>query len=152
MKGRLATGFTLIELIAVTLLISILGVVAFARLGSYDAIEEKAFYDDTVNAVRYAQKLAVSTGCEVQVTLSANGYALHQRQTDCNTGPYTRNVLNPANRSSAYQNSNPEVTISPTATIIFDPESTTNLADDDTFSVNGRQFKIYRHTGLVDAI
>ncbi len=148
------TGFTLIELIAVIVLLSILGVVALSRLGSTDQIAIKGFYDDTVSALRYAQKLAISTGCTVQVSLTATGYDLHQQQTDCTTGLYTRDVLNPADRTRPYENFNPDVTISPVDTFVFTPQSNVTGLDagDTLFSVNGFQFMVYEHTGLVDAI
>ena len=152
LQGKNAQGFTLIELIAVVVLLSVLGVLAFARLGSFGGIEIRAFYDEVVAAVRYAQKLAVSTGCDVQVSLSATGYSLQQRQTDCTTGDFTRAVLDPSERSQAFQNSHPDVSVSPTAQLVFTSDSTVStLAADQTFSLNGRTFTVFQLTGLVDA-
>jgi len=146
-------GFTLIELIAVIVLLSILGVVALSRLGNTDGFETRAFYDDVVNALRYAQKLAVSTGCEVQVSLSSTGYDLHQHQTDCISGAFTRDVLNPAKRTDAYQNSLAGAGISPAPRImVFTAQSTvTGLGGDQAFTMGGRQFTVYQNSGLVDA-
>lgn len=146
-------GFTLIELIAVVVLLSVLGIVAMSRLGSFGGLETRAFYDELVNVIRFSQKLAVSTGCEVEVTLSTNGYAVHQRQTDCITGGFTRDVLDPSNRSNALQNSHPDVNISPVGQLRFTDQSTVStLGSDQTYTVNGRQFTVYRLTGLVDAL
>lgn len=145
-------GFTLIELITVVVMLSILGIVAMSRLGNMGGIEPRAFYDEVVNAIRYGHKLAISTGCDVQVNITATGYALHQRQTDCITGAFTRDVVNPADRTRPYQNSNPAVSINPVALLEFSAESTvSNLASDLPFSINGRPFTVYRNTGLVDA-
>ena len=105
-----------------------------------------------VNAARYGQKLAVSTGCDVQVRISGTGYDLHQRQTDCTTGAFTRDVVNPVDRTSPYQNTNADVSINPSATLVFSAESTVSgIAADQTFSMDGRQFTVYRNTGLIDA-
>jgi MSHA pilin protein MshC len=57
-----SAGFSLIELITVIVLLGILSVFAVGRLMSPDQFEVKVFFNDTVNAVRFAQKLAVSTG------------------------------------------------------------------------------------------
>lgn len=143
-------GFTLIEMIAVIVLLAILGVVAMSRLGGFGGFESKAFFDDTVNAIRYAQKLAISTGCNVQVQLTANSYNVHQGTT-CTSGIYTLDVTNPANRSNPYVNRNPDVTINPPAVFIFTPQSTvTGLAGDTVFTLDGRSFTVYQHTGLTD--
>lgn len=161
MQGAFTKGFTLIELIATLVLLSILGVVAFGRLGGIDVFEAQGFYRDTLTAVRYAQKLAVATGCEVQVSLNSGDYALGQRPAlssdpvnDCGTGAgYGMSVMNPANRTTSYQGSAPaDVTISPTATFRFTPQSTVaGLAGDTTFTIAGSQFTIYVLSGLVDA-
>lgn len=152
LQEKYNNGFTLIELIAVIVLLSILGVAAMSRLGNFGGIETRAFYDEVVNAVRYAQKLAISTGCAVQVKLTATGYELHQRDTSCTSGPFIRNVMNPVDRSKAYENENLQVSISPTATFEFSAQSTvTGLAAEQEFNINGRKFYVFRHTGLVDA-
>lgn len=151
LQEKYNNGFTLIELIAVIVLLSILGVAAMSRLGNFSGVETRVFYDEVVNAVRYAQKLAVSTGCAVQVNLTATAYALHQRDTDCTSGPFIRNVINPFDRSKDYENENLQVNISPTATFEFSAQSTvTGLVADQEFTINGRKFTVFRHTGLVD--
>lgn len=152
LQEKCNNGFTLIELIAVIVLLSVMGVVGIARLGNLGEFDSRAFYDEVVNAVRYAQKLAISTGCSVQVTISATGYALHQRQTDCITGAFTRDVVNPSDRSSHYQKSNPDININPTAALEFSAQSTVTVngvASNQVFTVNGRQFTVYSLTGLV---
>lgn len=72
-------GFTLIELVVIILTLGILAVYAIPRVFDLDSYRTRAAYDEVAGAVRYAQKLAVASGCEVQVVISANGYALQQR-------------------------------------------------------------------------
>ncbi len=154
MQGGYHKGFTLIELISVVILLSILGVAAFSRLGNMNQFETRAFYNDTVTALRYAQKLAISTGCNVQATLTANSYALNQRQINCKNGAYTRPVLNPANRAQNYMANVPAgsgITISPAAVFVFTPQSTvTGLAADTNFTIDGRTFTVFPLSGLVN--
>lgn len=157
MQGGYQKGFTLIELISVVILLSILGVAAFSRLGNMDGFKSTGFYYDTLTALRYAQKLAISTGCVVQVTISSNGYQLNQGNPGCTDTTYTLPVVNPANRSQSYQATAPDgLTISSTVTL---PVSIRFSADsvllapnaDTTFTIAGRNFTLYQNSGLVDA-
>lgn len=154
---RRFSGFSLIELIAVLLLLGILSVFALGRLASPDQFAVKGFFDDTVTAVRFAQKLAVSTGCDVQVNITSAGYQL-RRSSTCvadDYGTVTGVVVdNPANRSNPYQNLTSGFTIAPATSIVFDarglPESGSNV----TYTVSGAgsalDFTVTGQTGLVN--
>ncbi len=103
------SGFSLIEMLTVIILIGIIGIVALGRLGSQSDTEARGFFDDTVAAVRFAQKLAISNGCDVRVSIPAPGtsYQLFWRAASgCTTGAFSAPVPNPANRSQNYQNVN----------------------------------------------
>ncbi len=71
-------GFTLVELVIVIVLIGVLASVAGPRIVGGQAAETQGFYNELTAAVRYAQKLAVATQCEVQVNIDAGAdtYAL----------------------------------------------------------------------------
>ena len=148
------SGFTLVELIAIIVLLSILGIVALSRIGDNSDFESRAFFDDTLHALQYAQKLAVSTGCNVEVTLSSNGYQLQQAATraSCLSGPYTLNVADPADRTSPYQRNDPAMSVSPTQTFVFLPQSGTSLGANLDVTVNGRQFRVNSNSGLVHVL
>ena len=153
-------GFTVIELITIIVLLSIIGIVAFGRLANINNITDRSFFYDTVTALRYAQKLAVSTGCEVEVNLNINGFSLHQRTNDCTvtTNPFSLDVVDPVDRTSPYELSSTDITISSTPALpvsfqftaqsTVDNLGTTNPSRD--FTVNGQSFTVYRHTALVD--
>ena len=147
-----ANGFTLVELVTVIVLVSTLSVVALSRLDGLNVFEEKAYFDEVTNALRYAQKLAQSTGCNVRVSITSTSYRL-QQGSSCTATTYDRNVLNPANRTAAYQNVTPPegITISPSpSSLIFTAQSTvTGLSADTSFSVGSFSFTVYRNTGLV---
>lgn len=84
-----SAGFTLIELVVIILLLGILAVFAIPRVFDLDSYRTRAAYDEVAGAVRYAQKLAVASGCDVRVVISAGGYTLQQHVTDCTTGAFT---------------------------------------------------------------
>jgi len=100
-------GFTLVELILVIVMIGILSAVVGPRFFARQAFEGRLFFEETLAAVRYAQKLALASGCRVQVSLGAGGYSL-LRDTNCGTGAapaFTAQVQGPDGTPYA----NPEV-------------------------------------------
>ena len=73
-------GFSLIELIVVIVLMAVLVGVAVPRFFGKSDFEAPAFAQELASAARYAQKLAIVSGCRVDLTVSATAYALFQPQ------------------------------------------------------------------------
>ena len=149
------SGFSLIELLTVVILLGILGVVALGRFGDDDVIAARGFFDDTVTAVRFAHKLAVSSGCDVRVVTTVSGYALRQSST-CTAGDFANPVANPASRGNAYQNNAIPDGYSLTAgTITFDARGERVEATSTFVLSNGStsySFTVHSGTGLVEVI
>jgi len=149
---KTTVGFSLFELIIVIVLLSILSVFALGSLFDQDEFAARGFFDDTVNAVRFAQKLAISTGCAVQVSVNASGYQLDQRAS-CAAGGFDIPVVNPSNRGNNYANLNiPNgFNLSPTTTVTFNALGIPG--SDETFILtNGTtsySFEVSGQTGLV---
>jgi MSHA pilin protein MshC len=151
-KINRTAGFSLFELVIVIALISILSAYALSGLFDQDDFAAQGFFDDTVAATRFGQKLAISTGCTVQVSITASGYQLSQRGTTCTTGGFVP-ISNPVYRNQSYENFGIPggYTLSPVTTINFNrigvPASDatitlSNGSDSYSFSVSGQ-------TGLV---
>lgn len=99
--ARASAGYTVVELLVVIVLLGVIGANLLPRFFGASKFEELGFADASTGAIRYAQKLAVFTGCETRVRISAGGYALWQRATNCQTGPFTRAVLRPGGQQWA---------------------------------------------------
>lgn len=69
-------GFTLVELVMVIAITAVLSFVAVPKFFNNSSFQERAFYDDVLSALRYAQKLAVATNCNIQVVIASNQYSV----------------------------------------------------------------------------
>jgi MSHA pilin protein MshC len=94
-------GFSLIELIAVIVIIGALAVIALPRFNT-SGFDRYAFRHELLSALRYAQKTAMASGCAVEVQLDggADSYRVVLRTsgsaTDCGTGGFGAPLQHPA--------------------------------------------------------
>lgn len=147
-------GFTLVELVVVIVLLGILGTFVAPKFFILDDFTDRGYYDEIASANRYAQKLAVASGCDVRVVMNASGFTLSQR-ANCDTGSaFTRDLILPG-KDSATVSAPGGTSVSPATTVIFSPlgsaiDAARNVTD-FTFSVGGRSLTIVGETGFVDA-
>jgi MSHA pilin protein MshC len=147
-------GFTLVELIMVIVMLGILSATALPKFFEKNTFAERAFFDDVLNAVRYAQKLAVATGCSVQVSISANTYTLNRQgissSTACPGGSsYSLSIPRPASGDSTYSASETDITLSSTYSS-FTFNSLGEASANVTLKVNGaKTISVIAETGFV---
>lgn len=84
-------GFTLPELVMVLILVGLLAAFAVPRL-NVEGFERRIFADEVINAVRYARRTAIHSGCDVSVSASASGNSIAMAYTGaggsaCPAGP-----------------------------------------------------------------
>ncbi len=108
------SGFTMIELIVIIVLVAVLSAVILPRLSSRSAFDERVFRDEVLNTARYAQQLAMMRGRNYTVRFhlnnSSQNYGIDSRQgsgayswlTHANSEPfpitYPNNIVtSPAN-------------------------------------------------------
>jgi len=63
-------GFTIIELVVTLLVVGILAAIAVPRI-NISVFREQGFIQQSLAAIRYAQKHAIGSGCNVQVSINA---------------------------------------------------------------------------------
>jgi len=148
------TGFSLVELAMLIVVLSILSSTALPKFFSKNTFAERAFFDDTLSAIRYAQKLAVATGCGVQVTIISNGYTLTRQgasgSTSCSiASTYSLSVPHPSSGENNYSGTEAGVSLTGSvSSFIFDALGT--VSTDATLTVAGsKTIKVVAETGFV---
>lgn len=150
------TGFTLVELVMVIIMLGVLSATALPKFFDQNTFAERAFFDDTLNAVRYAQKLAVATGCSVQVSISANSYTLVRQGSSASAlcpggSTYSLAVPHPSSGASNYSGSEPGVSLTSTApSLIFYALGTVSTSATLTVG-SSRTISVISETGFIYA-
>jgi len=145
------TGFTLIELIMVIVLLGALSFFAAPRFFQKSAFDSLAFEQELKTAIRFAQKLSIASGCEVQVALTANSYALYYPDTSCNPpDAFGANPVQHPLQSNSYADVAPGgVTIAGFGNFYYDNLGAPSAAGTITVDPGGRQITVMPLTGYV---
>ena len=148
-----ASGFSLIELVMVMAITGVLSVLAVPRFFQASDLEARGFLDESLGAIRFAQKRAVSTGCDIRVALDGSTLELRAR-SGCGTGGFDREVAHPA-RAGAFTSPVPgSVAVAGSLDIYFDrigrPRAAagTLLSTITAIEVGGQTLQIHPETGF----
>ncbi len=147
-------GFTIVELVAVMVIVGIIAAISAPRFVGVDAFEARGSYGTLTAALRYAQKTAIAQRRTVYANLNTStrivclGYT-----TNCNSA-----VLDPATQTAYTKTLSNNVSISGSATTVgFDglgrpvPNTTTTLTIQNAVvpSESTRTITIEQDTGYV---
>ena len=146
---RTQKAFTLVELVVTLIIVGLLAAVAVPRFFDLQPFAARGFSDEVLAAVRYGQKLAVATGCAVQVTITPAQYVLNRRATTCTTGLFTGPVFNPGTSEPQFSGQPPNgvALASVPGVFVFNALGQSSAAV--TITVGGRTFQVVQETGFV---
>ena len=148
-----AKGFTVIELVMTIVILGVISATALPKFFNYQVYQQQVYFDDTINAIRYAQKLAVVTACNVQVQLSASQFTLSRPAnislcTSTTSSDYSLAVSRPGTGESSYQGTLPAALATP---IIFYFVSKGTASANLTITIGSRTIIVVQNTGFVYA-
>lgn len=149
-----ARGFTLIELVMVIVVLGILSVVVMPKMFNRTDFEKRGYGDELMQATRYAQKLAIASGCEVRITINASNFTLAQPANAAQCGSGAINWSTPVSlpgKASPYNAPSGVTVTSGTGSIVFSPAGLASAAA--SIKINGTNtLQIHAATGYVERL
>lgn len=147
------TGFTLVELVVVIVIVGVLAVVAGPRFMGKNTFDSRGFYDKTAAIIRFAQKTAIAWRRPVFVCIAGN-QVIVATTTAC---AIPNRVANPLTGSAAVEAAPSGVTLNANvAEFSFDAlgRSNADVAINFVSTIAGdpaRQITVAAATGFVSA-
>ena len=155
-SNRLA-GFTLIELIMVLVVLAALSAFAIPRFTQQSTFSSSTFYQELITAIRFANKLSIASGCQIQVAITATRYDLYYpNNADGNANTCdppaafgSNPVLNPSKPGSYSGTAASGVTITGFGNFYFGTSGEPSNAGTITVNPGNRQIIIHPDTGFI---
>jgi len=147
-------AFTLVELVIVIVLLGIVSFYAVPRFVDVLDFERAGFYQEVVSATRYANRLAVGSGCPVRIRFQSNGYILKQPRDSCSDSDFTE--ISDSHPVSSNLDSGVTIKIDSDDNNSINATFTAlgrcrDCNGDLTITIGGTEMTIFQETGYVNA-
>jgi len=149
-------GFTLLELVIVLVLLGALAAIALPRILEGGGFRSAAFTEQAAAALRYGQRLAVASGCEIQVqihTSGSGGFSVRRRAGGSDNAcgpagePFTVPIPSPGGGDFSAEASG-GVQVSQGLTVVFNAQGLP-VGGGGTALISGRSLTVDGETGFV---
>ncbi len=122
MLRRHSSGFTLVELVVLIVILGVLALTVMPRFFSRQTFESRGFFDQTKAAIRYAQKTAIAQRRTVHVNLRGNAICLtYVADANCVNVNASDIVLSPASGQRFYTEAPSGVSFNAVGSFSFSP-------------------------------
>ena len=150
MRNGRFEGFTLVEMIATLIIIALIAAVTAPLFSNVNVFKQSGFYEETLSAIRYAQKHAVATGCTVRVQTTTTGFTLYRPASAaaCTTGPFSTPLADPSGNATTFTRTAPSGVILSAADFNFTASGTASASPSIDFG-NGKIINVVGATGYV---
>jgi MSHA pilin protein MshC len=147
------SGFTLVELVMVLVLLGIVSVVALPKFFDSGTFQKRGYCNEVLSAFRYGQKLALAEGCDIRVRTSSSGVDIFRRQVCNDSSAFNRTVVHPG-KGGDYNEAPPTGITLSSSTVIFDAvgraRNASGTTSDFSITVGGDlAFQIIGETGFI---
>ena len=135
----------------VLVVLGAISIFVIPRLFDKTAFDTLSFQQELKTATRFAHKLSIASGCEVQVSLTANSYALFYPNTTCNPpdGFGANPVGHPVATGNYAGTTETGVSIASFGNFYFDSLGAPSAAGTITINPGGRTIVVNALTGFV---